>query len=258
MKKMPLLQLLHHKFPQFSRKALYARILCGEVAVNGEHHRDPQFKVPLDSEIRFEQRKYVSRGGLKLEAALTMWQLPVEGKVFLDAGASTGGFTDCLLQYGAQKVHAVDVGYNQIDYSLRKDPRVRVLERTNIMHVQELSPPPHAAVADLSFRSLRGAAAHIISLTTEQWMVGLLKPQFEAASEQLEAFNGVVRAEEDAYRILQEVTDYLKEEGLQVRAVVPSPVSGRKGNREFLLLLTGGRCDIFAGERFSDKDSFTR
>lgn len=257
MKKLPLLQLLHNKFPQQSRKALHARILCGEVAVNGEHHRDPQFKVPIDSDIRFERRKYVSRGGLKLEAALATWQLGVEGKVFLDAGASTGGFTDCLLQHGAQKVHAVDVGYNQLDYSLRKDSRVLVLERTNIMHLQELSPPPQAAVADLSFRSLRGAAAHIISLTTEQWMVGLLKPQFEAASEQLDAFNGVVRAENDAYRILQEVTDSLKEEGLQVRAVVPSPVLGRKGNREFLLLLTGALCDVFAGKRFSDKDAFT-
>ncbi|MFO7729687.1 MAG: TlyA family RNA methyltransferase [Spirochaetia bacterium] len=257
MKKLPLLQLLHTKFPQFSRKALYARVLCGEVAVNGEHHRDPQLKVSIDSEIKLEQRKYVSRGGLKLEAALTMWQLPVEEKVFLDAGASTGGFTDCLLQHGAQKVHAVDVGYNQLDYSLRKDPRVLVLERTNVMHVQELKPPPHAAVADLSFRSLRGAAAHIISLTTEQWMVGLLKPQFEAASEHLKAFDGVVRAEEDAYRILHEVTESLKDEGLQVRAVAPSPVSGRKGNREFLLLLTGGLCNIFAGEWFSDKDTFT-
>ena len=260
MKKMPLLQLLKTRFPEVSHKELYARILCGEVAVDGEHHRNPQIQVSVEAELEFEQRRYVSRGGLKLEAAITRWQLPVEGRVFLDAGASTGGFTDCLLQHGARMVHAVDVGYNQLDYSLRSDARVRVAERTNIMHVQALDPPAEAAVADLSFRSLRGAATHIIGLTDEKWMVGLLKPQFEmegitSPAEAPDGFNGVVRADQ-ARHILEKVVSFLKAEGLRVAAITESPIAGRKGNREFLLLLTGAACNVFAGQRFTDENTF--
>ncbi len=226
------------KFPEIEQKELYAKILCGEVSVNGEHHRDPQFLVSENAELKFDERKYVSRGGLKLEAALKEWRLPVKGRVFLDAGASTGGFTDCLLQYGAHRVHAVDVGYNQLDYSLRQDRRVIVSERTNIMDIEFLDPSPGAAVADLSFRSLRGAAVHILHLTTEKWMVGLLKPQFEAQPRQIEGFNGVVPTEDEAYRILDDINTRLAEEGVLVRSVLPSPITGRKGNREFLLYLS--------------------
>lgn len=260
MKKMPLLQLLKTRFPAIPRKELYAKILCGEVAVNGEHHRNPQLPVTDQAQIEFEPRKYVSRGGLKLEAAIVKWQLPVRGRVFLDAGASTGGFTDCLLQHGAGHVHAVDVGYNQLDYSLRSDSRVTVAERTNIMHVNRLDPVPDAAVADLSFRSLRGAAAHIIGLTEEKWMVGLLKPQFEleGIDQQLEKegdFKGVVPPGQ-VQRIIEQVIGFLKAEGLTVKAVTGSPIAGRKGNREYLLLLTGNSCNVFAGQRFADENPF--
>ena len=258
MKKISLLQLLKTRFPDVPHKELYARILCGEVAVDGEHHRNPQTQVPVEAELEFEQRKFVSRGGLKLDAAIRKWRLPVEGRVFLDAGASTGGFTDCLLQHGAGMVHAVDVGYNQLDYSLRTDARVRVAERTNIMHVESLDPLPEAAVADLSFRSLRGAAAHIIGLTGEKWMVGLLKPQFELEgitkpAEAADDFNGVVRVEQTMH-IIEKVVSFLKEEGLRVEAITESPIAGRKGNREFLLLLTGTACNVFAGQRFSNEN----
>lgn len=239
MKKKALLQLLKSRFPEIAQKELYAKILCGEVTVDGEHQRDPQVKVPVNAELKFEERKYVSRGGLKLEAALEEWSLSVKGRVFLDAGASTGGFTDCLLQHGARVVHAVDVGYNQLDYSLRQDPRVIVAERTNIMDLEFLDPSPDAAVADLSFRSLRGAAIHILHLTTEKWMIGLLKPQFEAETRNIEGFNGVVPTENAAYRILDDIKIRLAEEGVIVRSVLPSPITGRKGNREFLLFLTG-------------------
>ncbi|MFW5727366.1 MAG: TlyA family RNA methyltransferase [Spirochaetota bacterium] len=260
MKKIPLLQLLKTRFPDVPHKELYARILCGEVAVDGEHHRNPQMQVSVEAELELEQRKYVSRGGLKLEAAITKWKLPVEGRVFLDAGASTGGFTDCLLQHGARIVHAVDVGYNQLDYSLRSDDRVKVAERTNIMHVQALDPSADAAVADLSFRSLRGAAAHIIGLTGEKWMVGLLKPQFELEgipdpADAADDFNGVVRVEQ-AQHILEKVVNFLRDEGLRVEAISESPIVGRKGNREFLLLLTGAACKVFAGQRFADENPF--
>lgn len=258
--KMPLLQLLKSRFPEIPPKELYAKILCGEVAVDGEQHRDPKFQVTQNAVIEFKQRRYVSRGGLKLEAAIKTWQLPIRGRVFLDAGASTGGFTDCLLQHEAAQVHAVDVGYNQLDYALRIDSRVRVAERTNIMHVEELDPPADAAVADLSFRSLRGAAAHIVALTKEKWMVGLLKPQFEVEgietrSGSLDSFNGVVQPQ-DTQDILEQVIRFLKDEGLTVKAVTPSPITGRRGNREFLLLLTGSSCNIFAGQRFADENPF--
>ena len=258
--KMPLLQLLKTRFPEIHAKELYAKILCGEVAVNGEHHRDPKFQVPQKAQIEFTQRAYVSRGGVKLEAAINEWHLPISGRVFLDAGASTGGFTDCLLQHGAAHVHAVDVGYNQLAYSLRVDSRVLVAERTNIMHVKTLDPPADAAVADLSFRSLRGAAAHIIRLTKEKWMVGLLKPQFEVEGIEtqvggIDSFNGVVPPQ-DTQPILEQVVGFLKDEGLTVNAVAASPIAGRKGNREFLLLLTGSTGNIFAGQRFANENPF--
>ena len=260
MKKIPLLQLLKTRFPDIPPKELYAKILCGEVAINGEHHRNPQLPVSHEAQIEFDQRRYVSRGGLKLEAAIAEWQLPVQGRVFLDAGASTGGFTDCLLQHDAAHVHAVDVGYNQLDYSLRSDPRVTVAERTNIMQVNTLVPPPDAAVADLSFRSLRGAAAHIIEITKEKWMVGLLKPQFELEGigqqdREVEEFNGVVPVGQ-VQRIIELVISFLKDEGLTVKAITASPIAGRRGNREYLLLLTGNACNVFAGQRFTDKNSF--
>ncbi len=257
MKKSVLLQLLKNKFPSVDQKELYARIVCGEVVINGEHIRDPQYKVPVNAQIQFSTRKYVSRGGLKLEAAIKEWQLPVKGRVFLDAGASTGGFTDCLLQHGAQQVHAIDVGYNQIDFTLRQDSRVILAERTNIMRVEKLDPQADAAVADLSFRSLRGAANHILNLVAEKWMVGLLKPQFEAESDHITDFDGVVRVEEEAQRILDKTIQSLIEDGVKVRAVMTSPIKGRKGNREFLLLLTGSTCNIFSGERFTYKNSLT-
>lgn len=257
--KIPLLQLLKIRFPEIPPKELYAKILCGEVTVDGEHHRDPKLRVAQNAVIEFEQRTYVSRGGLKLEAAIQAWQLPISGRIFLDAGASTGGFTDCLLQHGAAQVHAVDVGYNQLDYTLRIDSRVRVAERTNIMHVKKLDPPADAAVADLSFRSLRGAAAHIIGLTREKWMIGLLKPQFEVEgietrSGSLESFNGVVQPQ-DTQHILEQAIRFLKDEGVTVKAVTASPITGRRGNREFLLLLAGSSCNIFAGQRFADENS---
>jgi 23S rRNA (cytidine1920-2'-O)/16S rRNA (cytidine1409-2'-O)-methyltransferase len=240
--------------PEDDRERLLSLVLCGDVRVDGERVRDPRRSVSRDAVVQIAgrdvqsdgdasaadrlERRYVGRGGLKLEHALATWTLPVEGRVLLDAGSSTGGFTDCLLQHGARIVHAVDVGYNQLDYRLRVDERVIVHERTNIMHVDALDPPPRGAVADLSFRSLRGVASRILRLVGGTWAVLLVKPQFEWQAPPPE-FDGTV-PDELSDAILEETIDALIGEGIVVAGVEESPIRGRKGNREFLVLVRGG------------------
>lgn len=236
MRKLTLLSAACVAFPDLSRDAVYAAILCGEVFVNGEKSRDPRVLVPDSAEITHRAAQFVSRGGLKVDHALRHWQIDVGGMVMLDAGASTGGFTDCLLQRGAASVHAVDVGTNQLDYRLRSDPRVIVHERTNIMSVQSLIPEADAAVADLSFRSLRGVAAHILELTHEGWAILLVKPQFELRGHHAD-FHGVVRSDGLLASVLEEVTENLWQERAFVNNIIRSPILGRRGNREYLFLV---------------------
>ena len=237
MSKISLFQLLKNRYPEKSNNENYAAILCGDVSVNNERIKDPSFKAAPDSEVVINTKKYVSRGGYKIEKALTYWKINVEGKVILDAGSSTGGFTDCLLQHGAAGVHAVDVGYNQLDYQLRKDKRVFVHERENIMKIESLDPRPEIGTADLSFRSIKGAAAKIIQLVSENILIALIKPQFEADSTDPD-FKGVVKSIEKLKNILISVSEELAEENVYVRDIIESPIEGKKGNREFLALLT--------------------
>ena len=237
MKKQALLQVLAELYPDIPHDTLYARVMCGEVYVNGERLRDPKCRVPLDAKVTFSGKRYVSRGGTKLEFALQQTDFSVEGKVVLDAGASTGGFTDCLLQHGAAHVHAVDVGTNQLAYRLRIDPRVSIHEQTNIMDTDPLVPEPEVAVADISFRSLKRAAARIIDLTSERKALVLSKPQFEWPKDD-RAFHGVLTDIQDIRGILVELVQSLFAEDVFIHAVVPSPIAGRKGNREFFLLVS--------------------
>lgn len=218
------------------RERLLALVLCRDVLVNGGRITDPRELVSFDDVIDIREGGYVSRGGIKLQHALDTWRVDVKDKVFIDAGASTGGFTHCLLDYGARRVYSVDVGYNQLSYQLRRDPRVVVMEQTNIMAVEDLDPAPHAAVADLSFRSIGGAAPHILSQTTEHWLIALIKPQFELQHE-LPTFDGVVRDAAVQRTILKKVSTALYEEGVGVERITASPIPGKKGNREFLALL---------------------
>lgn len=190
-KKTPLLKKLCQDFPEFSKDRLLAYVVCRNVLANGELVTDPKAKIDEDSDISFTFDRYVSRGGLKLEAALSAFDVSVKGLVVLDAGASTGGFTDCLLQHEARLVHSVDVGYNQLDWKLRADNRVLVHEKTNIMAVEALDPVPDAAVCDLSFRSIKGAASHILSLCNDTFLLGLIKPQFEVPRWEKD-FTGVI------------------------------------------------------------------
>lgn len=230
------------QFATEDRKTLYARIMCGEVRVAGEKITDPSYRVPSGAPLSLSDTNPVSRAGAKLAAALDAWQLPVAGRTWLDAGASTGGFTELLLERGAAAVHAVDVGYNQLAWRLRADPRVVVHERTNVRFLDALAPPPDAAVADLSFRSLRGILRHILSLTGEGWGVALLKPQFELAAERRWGQGGdglgdggIVDPTAWETIVGRLVADVATAERIVVRGVMASPVPGTAGNRELLL-----------------------
>lgn len=245
----PLLELLTRQFPEHTRDDLYRLVMCGEIRVNGGTQTDPRLPVATDAELTIVTRRFVSRGGEKLEAALQAWSIRAAHRVWLDAGASTGGFTDCLLQRGATGVHAVDVGYNQLDYRLRTDSRVVVRERTNIggLTAADLVPTPDAAVCDLSFRSLRGVLRSILSLTRGGWGVALLKPQFELAAEYrwnhsddtgaLDAGGGVLRGAEREAVIDRVYRDLVAQEGVVVHRRMDSPLAGHDGNREVLLLV---------------------
>lgn len=239
-RKITLLSRVTTQYPELSPKECQGFILCGQVRVNGEKMTDPRRVVPADAEVAILRDRYVSRGGLKLEKALDHWDISPEGKVVLDAGSSTGGFTDCLLQRGACLVHAVDVGYNQLDYRLRRNDRVVVRERTNIMAVTSLDPLPDFAVADLSFRSLRRAATHIFSLCKDKKLIALIKPQFEWINPP-PRFDGIVREGKDLVEILLSLARDLQAEGVRLTDLIPSPIRGNKGNKEFLGLLIAAR-----------------
>lgn len=236
-KLLPVLKVLAERYPEHGKDRLTAFIVCRNVLVNGDLCTDPHAKVPQDAAIRFTSDKYVSRGGLKLEHALQSWRLDVSGLVMLDAGSSTGGFTDCLLQHGAELVHSVDVGFNQLDWKLRTDDRVQVHEKQNIMTLESLDPPAAAAVCDLSFRSIKGAASHILSLCGGAWLVSLIKPQFEVPRWQ-EDFFGVVEDRQLLEQVMLNVYQALREDGIGIHGLLRSPITGRKGNTEFLALLT--------------------
>lgn len=238
-----LLQALRQRFTDQNSDQLTAKVVCRRVRVDGEVVSDPKQPIAKNALIEIsEEEPYVSRGGYKLEGALSAFALDVGGLTLLDAGSSTGGFTDCLLRRGAALVHAVDVGYNQLDYRLRTDSRVIVRERTNIMDVQGLEPRPDGAVCDLSFRSITGAASHILSLCKETaFLVALIKPQFETPKG-MEGFDGVIREMDVLAQVVGDVLSSLIDEGVGIAGLVQSPITGAKGNIEFFALLqrTGG------------------
>ncbi len=224
-----------------SRRRARALIMAGKVLVDGVPATKPGREFPRGATLEIkEDLPYVSRGGLKLEAALDGFEIDPSGLRVLDAGASTGGFTDCLLQRGALEVIAVDVGYGQFDWRLRNDPRVRVLERTNIRVIpRESIPglPVDAAVADLSFISLRLILERLYDfIAPGGWALPLVKPQFEVGKAYV-GKGGVVRDEARIAEALDEVETYSRRIGFSVEGRIESPVKGPKGNREFFLHL---------------------
>jgi len=220
------------------------QIMAGLVYVAGQKADKPGTKFPEDAEIELrEVLKYVSRGGLKLERALEVFPFSAEGAVCLDVGASTGGFTDVLLQNGAEKVYAVDVGHGQLHYKLQNDTRIINLEKTHVrLLTAELIPEPvDAIVIDTSFISLTKVLPHAWPfLKPGGWCVALIKPQFEVESKYLD--KGVVRDDETRQATIDKITGFVTQElpGVEILGVEPSPIHGPKGNVEYLLGIKKG------------------
>ena len=221
-----------------SREEAQRYILAGAVLVDDRPVTKAGTLVKRGSRVRVKaSSRYVSRGGEKLEAALEHFGLRPRGRVALDVGASTGGFTDCLLAGGAARVHAVDVGYGQLDWRLRQDARVAVLERTNIRYLESgaLRERPDLAVVDVSFISLRLVLPRVCGLLARPFdVVALIKPQFEVGKGKV-GKGGVVRSEEERRRVIGEIEEAVDALGLERRPVFESPLPGPKGNREFFI-----------------------
>lgn len=224
-----------------TRQRAQAMIMSGLVFVDGQRVDKAGTAVPNDAqiEVRGNTLRYVSRGGLKLEKAMTTFGLKLDGCICADIGASTGGFTDCMLQNGAVKVYAVDVGYGQLAWSLRTDARVVNMERTNIRYVtpEDLAEPIEFFSVDVSFISLHHIFPVAQRITTPDAMgVCLVKPQFEAGREKV-GKNGVVRDPAVHREVLHNAMSYAAENGFLVRGLDYSPVKGPEGNIEYLMFV---------------------
>jgi 23S rRNA (cytidine1920-2'-O)/16S rRNA (cytidine1409-2'-O)-methyltransferase len=229
-----------------SRERAHALILAGKVLVDDQKIEKAGAQVSEECVIRLlgEDLKFVSRGGLKLERALEHWNIAVGGKVCLDVGASTGGFTDCLLQHGAAQVVAVDTGYGQMDFRLRQDARVRLLEKTNARYLKSeaVGVPVDLIVMDVSFISATLVLPAVIAAAFPaspdecrgRQIVALVKPQFEAGREHV-GKGGIVRDEAAQLASVEKVKTALKGLGAVQTDVIESPILGAEGNREFLL-----------------------
>ncbi|MDE0609779.1 MAG: TlyA family RNA methyltransferase [Anaerolineaceae bacterium] len=221
-----------------SRSRARAMIMAGEVLVNGQRVDKAGTRVTANATLELKAKpRYVSRGGDKLAAALEAFRPGIAGSVCADVGASTGGFTDCLLQHGAARVYAIDVGYGQLDWTLRQDCRVVVMERSNARHVTHLPEPVDIVVIDVSFISLR-----LILPVIRNWMktpanvVALVKPQFEAGRQTV-GKGGVVRDPQVHRQVLLQVLTSAREEGFCIAGLLRSPLLGPAGNVEFLCWL---------------------
>ncbi|WP_456433816.1 TlyA family RNA methyltransferase [Thermosulfuriphilus sp.] len=224
-----------------SRQKAQAAIMAGQILVDGQIIDKPGTKIPLtaDIKIRGPACPYVSRGGLKLEAALKAFGIPVSGKTALDVGASTGGFTDCLLDYGAARVYAVDVGYGQLHWRLRQDPRVVVLEKTNARYltIDDLGEMVDLAVIDVSFISLTKIIPAVKNLVRSGGdIVALIKPQFEVGRGEV-GKRGVVRDPAKHEKVIARLREFFVSLALEEKGLIDSPLKGPKGNKEFLIWL---------------------
>ena len=228
-----------------SREKAKAVIMSGIVYVDGqkEDKAGSVFADTAQIEVRGTGLKYVSRGGLKLEKAMTHFSLELSGKVCMDVGSSTGGFTDCMLQNGAAKVYAVDVGKGQLDWKLRNDPKVICMEKTNIRYVtrQEIPEGIDFSSIDVSFISLTKVLGPVKALLTEEGrIVCLIKPQFEAGREKV-GKKGVVRDKKVHLEVIQTVMEFAQSLGFGVLGLEFSPIRGPEGNIEYLLYLQNYR-----------------
>lgn len=242
MKKERIDKLLHERGFAESRNKAQAMVMAGVVLVAEKRVDKPSEMFPADAAIRIkgntDESRYVGRGGLKLEHALSEFHISPSGYVCLDVGSSTGGFTDCLLQHGAGRVVAIDVGTNQLAWRLRTDPRVEARENTN---ARTLSPadfvtPFDLIVMDVSFISITKIIPALISLLkSDGRIIALIKPQFEVGKGEV-GKGGIVRDPEQHARVIESVNQFAEESGLRIGGLVESPILGAEGNKEFLAL----------------------
>jgi len=223
-----------------SRSLAQRLIMAGDVLVNGQTAMKPSDMVLESDEVMVkEPAKYVSRGGEKLEAALIAFSLlSLRGKICADVGSSTGGFTDCLLQRGAEKVYAIDVGHGLLHWRLRNNPKIIVLEKTNARFVEKLPEPVDFVTIDASFISLKTLLPRV-----KRWMnsqgevIALIKPQFEAGRELVAKGRGVIRDANVHVNVVNEIIDFSVKNGFKNNGFIESPILGPKGNKEFLIYL---------------------
>jgi 23S rRNA (cytidine1920-2'-O)/16S rRNA (cytidine1409-2'-O)-methyltransferase len=221
-----------------TRTRAQALVMAGKVAVGGKAVVKSGTLVAEDAEVTVaEPPPFVGRGGIKLDHALSQFRIDVSDKVAVDIGASTGGFTDCLLKRGASRVYAVDVGYGQLDYRLRQDHRVVVMERINARYPFSLPEKADLATFDLSFISVEKVIPSVARLLKDDgYLLVLLKPQFEARKEEV-GRGGVVKQPEIQARVLGRFIAWLIEHGFRLGGLVASPIAGASGNREFVVML---------------------
>lgn len=235
-----------------SREKAKAIIMTGNVFVNGqrEDKAGSTFKEDALIEVKGNPMKYVSRGGYKLEKAIDLWQVPLQDKICMDVGSSTGGFTDCMLQNGAQKVYAIDVGTNQLAWKLRQDERVISMEKTNIRYVtrEDIADFIDFFSVDVAFISLKKVLEPVKALLTQDGQgVCLVKPQFEAGREKV-GKKGVVRDPKVHREVLEQIMQYVLSIGFEILELSFSPIKGPEGNIEYLLYIQNT-------DRIPDEDS---
>lgn len=228
-----------------TRSRAKAIVMAGEVLVDDQRVDKPGTKVAREANIQLiAPMPYVSRGGYKLAGALDRFQIDVSGRVCADVGACTGGFTDVLLQRGAERVYAIDVGYGQLDWKLRQDHRVEVMERTNVRYLEELPEPASFVSIDVSFISLKLVLPAVKKwLAPEGDIVALIKPQFEAGPKQV-GKGGIVKDTAVHREVLEEILNWALENDLAPQALIASPIKGSDGNREFLVHLRSGQTGL--------------
>lgn len=223
-----------------SRELAKAYIMAGNVYVDGNKEDKAGTKIDIKSkiEVRGGEMPYVSRGGYKLEKAMESFPVKIEGKICMDIGASTGGFTDCMLQNGASKVYAIDVGYGQLAWKLRNDERVVCMEKTNVRYITEEQVPdkPEFASVDVSFISLIKVVPPALAVMSDDaQMVCLIKPQFEAGREKV-GKKGVVREKSTHKEVILKIIDFAFEIGINIIGIDFSPIRGPEGNIEYLIM----------------------
>ncbi len=233
-------KLVQDQFPEYSRTQIQSWIIQGAVLVDGAVITKPGITVETTAHIQItaEEPKYVSRGGLKLEKALQEFKVDITGKIALDSGISTGGFTDCLLQHGIQHVYGIDVGYGQVHEKIRTDSRVTIIERTNIRHYEPKHEPVDIITFDLSFISLLKTISTVQeNLKQDGLWLPLIKPQFEAPKGSVPR-GGVIKNAASRETILKNVIKGIEAEGFTCQGTITSPILGATGNTEYLALFT--------------------